>query len=177
MQLLHHNAPQGAWKIEDLPALEQTNLLGNHICEAGCYRCLLSYFNQPDHENINRRNIDALKVLVALANAEVKPKQNVMADPAHAPADSLLGQWLLALNASGLRHPDATQISVNQGAATAAGQYKGARALVFLESIDAETAALLTDKGWQVLDFTDPLQWQAQFAAHPDVFGNFETTQ
>jgi hypothetical protein len=47
---------------------------GNHICEAGCYQCLLSYFNQPDHENINRRNADAIKVLVALANAEVQPK-------------------------------------------------------------------------------------------------------
>ena len=24
-------------------------------CVAGCYRCLLSYFNQPDHELIDRR--------------------------------------------------------------------------------------------------------------------------
>jgi hypothetical protein len=28
LKLLHHNAPQGAWKLEDLPALEQTNALG-----------------------------------------------------------------------------------------------------------------------------------------------------
>jgi hypothetical protein len=74
LRLLHHNTPQGPWRLEDLPALEQTNALGNHICEAGCYQCLLSYFNQPDHENINRRNADALKVLVALANAEVQPR-------------------------------------------------------------------------------------------------------
>lgn len=177
LKLLHHNAPQGAWKLEDLPALEQTNARGNWICEAGCYQCLLSYFNQPDHENINRRNVDALKVLVALANAEVQPKAIAAFTSIHASTNALLDQWLFALDASGLRRPDALQVSVNQGAVSAAGQYKSTRALVFLDDIDAGTAALLTDKGWQVLNFSDPSQWQAQFAAHPDVFGNLEKTQ
>lgn len=177
LKLLHHNAPQGPWKLEDLPALEQTNALGHRICEAGCYQCLLSYFNQPDHENINRRNADALKVLVALANAEVQPKAIAAFAANHTSTNALLDQWLLALDASGLRRPEALQVSVNQGAATAAGQYKSARSLVFLDAIESETAALLTDKGWQVLNFSDPSQWQAQFAAHPDVFGNDEKKQ
>jgi superfamily II DNA/RNA helicase len=174
LKLLHHNAPQGPWKLEDLPALEQTNALGNRICEAGCYQCLLSYFNQPDHENINRRNADALKLLVALANAEVHPKAPAPTVSNQASTNALIDQWLLALDASGLRHPDAVQVSINQGAATAAGQYKSARALVFLDEIDPEAAALLADKGWQVLNFSDPLQWQEQFAAHPDVFRDDE---
>jgi superfamily II DNA/RNA helicase len=177
LKLLHHNAPQGAWKLEDLPALEQTNALGNRICEAGCYQCLLSYFNQPDHENINRRNADALKVLVALANAEVKPKQVPPPAQANAPADDHLKQWLNALASAGLRHPDAMQVPVNQGAAIAAGQYKSARTLVFLEDIDPGTAALLADKGWKVLNFSDPSLWHTQFAAHPDVFGKYEQEQ
>ncbi|PHN59440.1 DEAD/DEAH box helicase [Pseudomonas sp. ICMP 8385] len=177
LKLLHHAVPLGPWKLEDLPALEQTNALGNHICEAGCYQCLLSYFNQPDHENINRRNADALKVLVALANAEVQPKQDLPLTQESAPANALLKQWLQALDAAGLRQPDAMQVPVNQGAAIAAGQYKSVRALVFLEDIDADTAALMADKGWQVLNFSDPSQWQVQLAAHPDVFGNHEKTQ
>lgn len=177
LKLLHHNAPQGPWKLEDLPALEQTNALGNRICEAGCYQCLLSYFNQPDHENINRRNADALKVLVALANAEVLPRQTTSSAQENAPDDDRLKQWLDAVAAAGLRHPDTTQVPVNQGAEIAAGQYKSARALVFLNEIDAATGTLLGDKGWQVLNFSDPSQWQAQFAAHADVFGNYETTQ
>lgn len=177
LKLLHHNAPQGPWKLEDLPALEQTNALGNRICEAGCYQCLLSYFNQPDHEYINRRNEDALKVLVALANAEVQPKPEAMPVADHASTSDLLDQWLLTLDASGLRRPDALQVSINQGAARAAGQYKAARALVFLDHIDSETAALMNDKGWQVLNFSEPSQWQAQFAAYPDVFGNDEKNQ
>jgi hypothetical protein len=174
LRLLHHAAPPGVWKLEDLPALEQTNALGNRICEAGCYQCLLSYFNQPDHENINRRNDDALKILVALANAEVKPKPVSSPGSEGVPTNDRLQHWLNALAQAGLRQPDVTQVPVNQGAAIAAGQYKAARALVFLDEIDAATAALLTDKGWQVLKFTDPLQWQSQFAAHPDVFGPIE---
>lgn len=177
LKLLHHNAPQGQWKLEDLPALEQTNALGNRICEAGCYQCLLSYFNQPDHENINRRNVDALKVLVALANAEVKPKQGPPPKHEDEPNNERLSQWLDELVKAGLRHPDATLVPINQGAAIAAGQYKAARVLVFLNDIDSETVALLTDKGWRVLNFSDPSQWQTQFAAHSDVFGNSENNQ
>jgi hypothetical protein len=36
-------------------------------CVVGCYRCLLSYYNQPDHELIDRTNPDALKFLLRLA--------------------------------------------------------------------------------------------------------------
>jgi hypothetical protein len=39
-------------------------------CVAGCYRCLLSYYNQPDHELIDRRNELALQFLLRLAHAE-----------------------------------------------------------------------------------------------------------
>lgn len=39
-------------------------------CVAGCYRCLLSYFNQPDHERIDRRNAQVLTLLLRLAASE-----------------------------------------------------------------------------------------------------------
>ncbi len=39
-------------------------------CVAGCYRCLLSYFNQPDHELIDRRQEPALQLLLRLAFAD-----------------------------------------------------------------------------------------------------------
>ena len=38
-------------------------------CVAGCYRCLLSYFNQPDHVLIDRRQEPALQLLLRLAFA------------------------------------------------------------------------------------------------------------
>ena len=36
-------------------------------CVAGCYRCLLSYYNQPDHLVIDRRDSTAVETLLRLA--------------------------------------------------------------------------------------------------------------
>jgi hypothetical protein len=48
----------------------------NARCVAGCYRCLLSYFNQPDHEKIDRRQEPALQFLLRLAFAETHDPQD-----------------------------------------------------------------------------------------------------
>lgn len=42
-------------------------------CVKGCYRCLLSYYNQPDHEQIDRTDPELLEILLRLARAEVVP--------------------------------------------------------------------------------------------------------
>jgi hypothetical protein len=42
-------------------------------CVKGCYRCLLSYYNQPDHELIDRTDPELLEILLRLARAEVVP--------------------------------------------------------------------------------------------------------
>ena len=42
-------------------------------CVKGCYRCLLSYYNQPDHELIDRTDPELLEILLRLARAEVDP--------------------------------------------------------------------------------------------------------
>ena len=176
LQLIHYRKPQsGIWTLDDLPSLEQTDALGNHQCEAGCYQCLLSYLNQPDHEHINRRNADALKLLVALANAQVQPVEcSAALVAATTLADEPLDAWLSALRQAGAVQPDAVNVSVNNGAATAAAQYKASRALVFLSAVDEQTSSILQDKGWQALDFSDASRWSQQFAAHADVFGSKE---
>lgn len=175
LTLLHYRAPQdGIWTLDDLPSLEQTDALGHHQCEAGCYQCLLSYFNQPDHEHINRRNADVLALLVALANAQVQPLTSSPAAAPLAATDAPLDAWLSALRHAGAAPPDAVNVSVNNGAAIAAAQYKAARALVFLAAVDEQTRRVLQDKGWQVLDFSVPSRWPQQFAAHVEVFGHQE---
>lgn len=172
LQMMHYGKPEdGRWQFEALEAMDR------RICEAGCYQCLLSYFNQPDHENINRRNADALKLLVALANAEVHLSFSTAAPTGslsqlRVPSQNLTAQWLQVVTQSGFRLPDATDVPVLQGAAIAAGQYATARALVFLAPISPDLHAVLRDKGWQVLDFADQSQWPARFEAHPEVFGS-----
>jgi Lhr-like helicase len=178
LRLMHFNPPAGPWVREDLAALEHRPD-GVSICEAGCYQCLLSYFNQPDHDHINRRNSDVLDVLVALANAQVGMTASVVGTPPGVvPSlghDGRMTEWLEALDRAGLLRPEATAVPVCNGTATASAQYKDARALVFLAPLTDDQRRALIDKGWQVLDFSDGATWSEQFAAHPEVFGQAGT--
>jgi len=47
----------------------------NSNCIAGCYRCLLSYYNQPDHQNIDRRDAKTLDILLKMTRSEVVQAQ------------------------------------------------------------------------------------------------------
>jgi hypothetical protein len=172
--MMHFATPTGEWRREDLDALERRTATGNRLCEAGCYQCLLSYYNQPDHPSINRRDEEALRILVALANAQVVSVAAAPpGDPSAAgePADNRLEAWLAELSRRGGQQPDAVSVPVQQGAATAAAQYRGSRALVFLEPIGSDIRDSLIDKGWQLLDFSDPAQWPGLFATHAAIFG------
>lgn len=60
---------------------------GKHNCVKGCYRCLLSYFNQPEHETVDRRNPDALNFLCRLAASTVKASAS-QRPPVTAPSEN-----------------------------------------------------------------------------------------
>jgi hypothetical protein len=47
---------------------------GAKTCVKGCYRCLLTYFNQPEHEKIDRHHTEALDLLCQLAATTVHTK-------------------------------------------------------------------------------------------------------
>jgi hypothetical protein len=67
---------------------------GDEPCVAGCYRCLLSYYNQPDHELIDRRDETVLAVLDRLARSENdRPFDARTHDVASDPWLSALAGW------------------------------------------------------------------------------------
>lgn len=176
LELLHHHQPNGPWTMDGLPALEIKRNDGSSICEAGCYQCLLSYFNQPDHEHINRRDPSALGLLVSLANARVVPQEDIALEapsakigPAEGNAD-LHTRWLSALLAAGFRQPDDGPLNVLGGRGQAAARYKATRTLVTLQPLPSDAAAELADLGWTVLDMSDPAHWAGQFATHAALF-------
>lgn len=43
-------------------------------CVAACYRCLMSYYNQPDHDLLDRRDDKAQEILLRLAHARTSPE-------------------------------------------------------------------------------------------------------
>ncbi|MDO9105700.1 MAG: DEAD/DEAH box helicase [Methylovulum sp.] len=175
LHVMHFDVMENVATVEELNQQEQHNAEGGRICEAGCYQCLLSYFNQPDHDHIDRRNPDALCLLLALVNANVTPV-NIESQPTkpQATENDATNEWLAVLRARHLKQPDATGVSINQGQAIAAGQYKSLRVLVFLEPLADELKSHLEDKGWRVLDFSNHLLWPKLFEQHADLLGKQE---
>ena len=84
-------------------------------CEAGCYRCLLSYYNQPDHANIDRRDEDMINLLCRLTRGEHETSASVSeaADSfdelMNASTSSLEQAWLNYLKTNGYHLPDRAQ--------------------------------------------------------------------
>lgn len=72
-------------------------------CVKGCYRCLLSYFNQPDHELIDRTNPDTLRILLRLARSDVRAVETT-SQPG--------GLWGKALARWKMAMPDPTPLTV-----------------------------------------------------------------
>lgn len=93
LELMHYKGPFS-------PSTITTN---EDACVAGCYRCLLSYFNQPDHELIDRRNDDIVEFLCALATADDANSVGEM------PGDA----WQSAISAWGMTMPMAMKIGGN----------------------------------------------------------------
>lgn len=178
LRLLHYNISDGEPVLFDtLADTEQMTEAGLRICEAGCYQCVLSYYNQPEHEVINRQDPDALRFLVALANASIQPAEAEKPGSSTA-SSSGSNEWIQALDACGLKHPDACDVEIGDGLATAVGHYRAARALVFCGNPDPAVHAYATDRGMVTIVFPpDSKTWPDVFAAHENVFGKSEGGQ
>ena len=74
-------------KVDEAIAAGDAKLLINRqdeACVRGCYRCLLSYFNQPDHELIDRTSDEAKQLLIDLARGQVVLAGRLQERPARA---------------------------------------------------------------------------------------------
>jgi len=111
LAVMHYDVPTdpgAAW-----PAFESRHDHDGTHCVAACYRCLLSYYNQPDHELIDRRDEAALRILWRLAQAHTHLDETH--DPPALPeqpaaATGWLARWRAAAaeHAPGLPAPSLT---------------------------------------------------------------------
>ncbi|GIK82734.1 MAG: hypothetical protein BroJett024_38390 [Alphaproteobacteria bacterium] len=94
-------------KVDAAITAGDAGLLVSHegeACVRGCYRCLLSYFNQPDHELIDRTSDEAKQMLVDLARGQI-----VLAAAPGRPAGG--AGWESAFKEAGLPAPDSSAVS------------------------------------------------------------------
>ncbi|MCC7058862.1 MAG: DUF1998 domain-containing protein, partial [Burkholderiaceae bacterium] len=183
LEVTHWRSKSGLWT--DVADLQDTDA----ECEAGCYRCLLSYSNQPDHSRIDRKGEAVLSLLCRLARADAQAGSTSGAD-ANDAFDALLRQcgsgleraWLESVRDGGFRLPDRAQPLLAEFSVRPDFAYDGTKALVFVDgphhqgdatkAIDDAKRRALRDAGYKVVAFTeDRAGWPAVFAKYPFVFG------
>ena len=122
-------------------------------CVAGCYKCLLSYYNQTDHEHIDRRDPDARTILLRLARATTATEQRAasLATPT-ADATTPDARWRSAAVAAGIPAPDDKPLAV--GEHSLAFVWRTYRVVAALGA-STELAGALDDRGFELIAF-DP---------------------
>lgn len=164
LEIMHYNFKDGdsAEKIMQKNAKEIEE--GHLHCETGCYRCLLSYYNQPDHDLIDRRRKPVLEFLIALADSHASQSTGSAAPSGR------LAEWLASLDKFGLRHPDA--ININSGGIKADALYRDYCTAIVLGSADESTKDAAERMGYIIVEFPDNKdEWAHIFDDHKDMFG------
>jgi Lhr-like helicase len=108
LRVIHLNVPESL--EEDLPAFDDLHDLPDTECVAGCYRCILSYFNQIEHELLNRQDEQAKRVLWRLAQVDTYVSDVLGELGIETVKEEVLEGWMSlwqeAFKHSGLEFPD-----------------------------------------------------------------------
>ena len=182
LEVCHYATQSGEWA--GFEALENQDTQ----CEAGCYRCLLSYYNQPDHPQIDRQNSTMLDLLCRLTRAERKSLEHATGnndsfdEMMNACTSSLEKAWLRYLKARGYHLPDRSQPYLEEFKTRPDFAYSNHQTLIYIDgphhetqdqrSRDAELDQRLADAGFTVVRFgTNEESWERIVTRYSWVFG------
>lgn len=183
LEVCHYTSRSGEWVgVDDLVDTQAD-------CEAGCYRCLLSYYNQPDHTLIDRREPMVLEMLCRLTRATSTKKEIVNSvgytfeELLNASSSKLERSWLERLRASGYRLPDRAQPYLQEFSTCPDFAYEAQQAVVYIDgphhegngqkTLDDRITQVLEDAGITVIRFpADEASWNPILAKYAWVFGS-----
>ncbi len=138
LNLMHFKEVDAAVADGDASLLKDAD----DACVRGCYRCLLSYFNQPDHELIDRVSDEAKQLLVDLARGELTTS-------ATSGTSSSAEAWISAFTQAELPSPDAKPIMFGEQQAQFAWRDHYVAAAIGQASEQANDIA--AEKGWTIV--------------------------
>lgn len=192
LEIMHYLAPTPGQPWLSKTLVEERDTDGQPLCEAGCYRCLLSYYNQPDHTLIDRKDKEAggllLDILCRLTLASTvqgtqgrAPEQHD-AELSRTSGSSLEQAWLAYVTDNGYRKPDRGQHSIAAAGACADFFYDDFHLAVFIDGPhheaegqkqkDANINRKLDELGYLVVRFPKEIAtWPDIFKNNADLFG------
>jgi len=183
LEICHYQSKSGMWS--DLDDIE--NKEGQ--CEAGCYKCLLSYFNQLDHSLIDRQNQDLLNLLCKLYNSSSRifRKKRELGDNfqelLNASSSSLERDWLKFIKSNGYQLPNKVQPYLAEYETRPDFAYTTQQTLIYIDGPHHQASnrvksdeiinQRLMNAGYTVIRFSfDPRKWRDIVDQFAWVFGS-----
>jgi ATP-dependent helicase YprA (DUF1998 family)/very-short-patch-repair endonuclease len=158
---------------------------GASTCGRACYACLLDYFNQPDHKDLDRHLIRDL--LSELSQATCRPSGGAGSRAERMAAlrkrcDSKLEkQWLDLVDRLMLHPPSDAQYLIETCSTRPDFYYAEYNAAVYIDGPphdepdqireDEAINQRLMERGYIVIRFHHRADWKEIFEHHPDIFG------
>ena len=186
LEICHYTSQSDEWTgVDDLKNQ-------NADCEAGCYQCLLSYYNQPDHPLIDRKEPEMLDFLCRITRARwekptVQPGHGDSFDELiNASTSSLEKSWIEYLKSNGHNFPDRAQPYLEKLNTRPDFAYSNDQTVIYIDGphhngkaqkkLDAEVNKRLRDAGYTAVRFgTDQSTWHGIVAEFNWVFGSGTT--
>ncbi len=162
---------------------------GAKTCGKACYECLLDYFNQPDHKDLNRYLIrdllsDLARSVCCPAGGAGSRAERLAA--LHKRCDSQLEKrWLDRIDSLLLRPPSDAQFLIESCTTRPDFYYREHNAAIYIDGPphdgadqirqDEAITQRLMETGYLVIRFHHKADWNEIFPRHPDVFGTPST--
>ena len=139
LELMHYENIEASIKAGDAQLLTEK---ADDACVRGCYRCLLSYFNQPDHEQIDRSSTEVAQLLIDLARGQTLLE-------ARASFDGSASPWVKAFEEAGLPHVDTMPVKFGETDVEFAWRVHGVAATA--NAVSPEMSQDASNKGWELV--------------------------
>lgn len=163
LRLMHYEKLEGQpWDADQL-------IDNKDSCIAGCYECLLTYHNQPEHAFINRKDPAALHFLAALANGGTTESTPTTEEENKVPAAGF-EKFLEHLSLEQIVLPDAQPKQFKRLGLTFDGAYTTKRTCLTCSALSEEDKEALEEIGWNLIEISEPENWDNLIKNNPDVF-------
>lgn len=190
LHIMHYEkTPAESWDPTNMARFDR-----KPSCLCGCYDCLLTFSNQPDHEFIDRRDEAALRFLTAVASSGVTVQHLTVSTPGSAGASTsgagtsaaptgassaapapdattLWDRFKVLLVSRGCALPDQEPKTFKRLGLTFDAAYSAHRCVLSTTPISAADLDALQDFSWTVIDLADETSWDSVINNHPAIFG------
>jgi very-short-patch-repair endonuclease len=175
---LCHFDPQSGEDLRHAPGAKED-------CEAACYDCLMSYFNQMDHRLLDRQSI--LEYLMQCREAEVNSSPQAISRAEHYQRllnlcqSDLERQWLAFIEQGNYRLPSHAQWLLESCGTRPDFYYEQENAAIYIDGPhhlyperqqrDQIQMECMEDTGYSVIRFSPSEDWEGIITRYPSIFG------